>query len=232
MKKLSKKLLFVLIVAILVLTGCAPNSEPEVLDAQQEAAPTENASIADTSMEDTTDARVGAIHFVDDMENTIELDQACEQIITLYSAHTENLYSLGVGDKIIGVNKTAIYPPDAATKLVYDYKSDPEKIIAADPDCLLIRPFINRKSPDFVAAIEKAGIPVISLYPDSFDLFDEYIMKLGMLTGTENVAEQLLEEFYSEIAAISEITASIEPKKKAFFESTETNYPILGLPVQ
>jgi iron complex transport system substrate-binding protein len=34
----------------------------------------------------------------------------------------------------------------------------------------------------------------------------------------------LLEEFYSKIDAVSDITAPIDPKKKVFFEFTETNY--------
>jgi len=200
MKKITQGLFIFLLVLIAVLSGCAPIAEMP----QEEA--------------------VGAIHFEDDMGNTINLDQACEQMVVLYSAHVENFFSLGVGDKVIGVNKTAIYPPEATTRQVYDYKSDPEKVIAAEPDCVVIRPFINRKSPDFVAAIEKAGIPVISLYPESFDVFDEYILKLGMLSGTEEKAEGLLEEFHEEIASISAMTAEIEPKKHAYFESTQTNY--------
>lgn len=195
MQKQSLKLIVVLLAAILVLTGFAPLSQTNQ-----------------------------AIEFVDDMGNQISLEQPCERMIVLYSAHVENLYSLGVGDKIIGGYKTAIYPPDAATKPAYSYKSDPEKVIAAEPDCLVIRPFINRKSPDFVAAVENAGIPVISLYPESFDLFDDYIMKLGLMTGTEDKAQQLLDEFHARIADITEITSQIEPKRYAYFESTATNY--------
>ena len=202
MKKIYLGLFIILVVILPGLYGCA-------------AAANTDAQAAES---------VGAIHFVDDMDNSIDLDQPCESMVVLYSAHTENLYSLGVGDQIIGVNSTSVYPPDAATKPVYDYNSDPEKVIAADPDCLIIRPFINRKSPDFVAAIERTGIPVISLYPESFELFDDYIMKLGMLSGTEDRAEQMLDEFHANIAVISEMTAAIEPKKHAYFESTETNY--------
>ena len=220
MKKLSISLL--VLFAMLMLSGCAQNAEPVIEEAPTIATPE---VIAEEAVEEqVVDESVGAIHFVDDMGNTIDLDQACEKTIVLYSAHVENLYSLGVGDNIIGGYKTAIYPPDAATKPAYSYKSDPEKVIAAEPDCVLIRPFINRKSPDFVAALEKAGLQVISLYPESFDLFDEYIMNLGMLSGTEEVAAELLEEFYAKIDNISKITAPIEPKKHAYFESTQTNY--------
>ena len=235
MKKVTRKLLTCLLLGILILTGCTSSVATEVADTQPEVKTTQGAT-TETATEDTGEVESGetqesnsdeessTIEFVDDMDKTISLDQACQRIIVLYSAHTENLYSLGVGDKIIGVNRTSIYPPDAATKPVYSYRSDPEKVIAAEPDCMLIRPFINRKSPDFVSAVEKAGITVISLYPESFDVFDEYINRLGMMTGTEDVAAEQLEQFYAKIDAISKVTAPIEPKMHAYFESTETNY--------
>jgi iron complex transport system substrate-binding protein len=241
-KNITRYLLILLILGAMLLAGCTTAVAPEVVDAATDTEaqePAESEAQKDTLVESDAVAEgaappeeeetpkeepIGAIYFEDDMGSMINLDQACERMIVLYSAHIENLYSLGVGDKIIGGYKTAIYPPDAATKPFYDYRSDPEKVIAADPDCLVIRPFINRKSPDFVAAIENTGIPVISLYPDSFDDFDEYIMKLGMMSGTEDVAEELLDEFYARIDAITEITASIEPKRTAYFESTATNY--------
>ncbi len=80
-----------------------------------------------------------AIEFVDDDGRSIHLDSPCERIISLYSAHTENLYSLGVGDKIIGVHSTSIYPAEAAFLPQFDYEADPEKVIAAEPDLVFNR---------------------------------------------------------------------------------------------
>lgn len=167
--------------------------------------------------------KANTINFVDDDGRQINLDKPCTKIISLYSAHTENLYTLGVGDKIIGVSDTSIYPADAAFKPVYDYNSDPEKIIAVSPDLVLIRPFITRKVPNLVKTLEKAGITVVSLYPEKFDDFDDYINKLGMLTGTENIAKNKLIEFHSNLNKISALTKNISDKQKIFFESTEVN---------
>lgn len=164
-----------------------------------------------------------AISFMDDDGNSIALDKPAERIISLYSAHTENLYSLGCGDKLIGNYHTAVYPPEAAKLDMYDYSEDPEKIIAADPDCVLIRPFITRKAPDFVKALQKAGICVVSLYPESFDEFDDYIEKLAKLTGTEEKAQELLTKFNDELSEISTLTAAASTMQTVFFESTETN---------
>ncbi len=196
-----RKIVCALIFALAFLCGCTNNS--------QQSAATETETAA-------------AISFVDDDGCTINMDKPAEKIISLYSAHTENLYYLGVGDKVIGGYKTCVYPPEAAFLPKYDYSGDPEEIIAADPDLVLIRPFITRKNPDFVQALKTAGINVVSLYPDEYDKFDDYINKLALMTGSEDKAAELLEDFHNDIAQITAVTAHIEDKSRIFYESTET----------
>lgn len=162
-----------------------------------------------------------AISFIDDEGSQIALDTPRKRIISLYSAHTENLYSLGVGDCVIGVHSTSTYPPDAAFKPRFDYDADPEKVIAAEPDCVLIRPFVTNKAPDFVRALKNAGIPVVSLYPETLEAFDGYIEKLAMLTGTEDTAKERLAAFHQNLDEITAETAGIVEKQRIFFESTE-----------
>ncbi len=164
-----------------------------------------------------------AIQFTDDDGREIALDAPCKRIISLYSAHTENLFTLGAGDLIVGVHDTSIYPPETQKIPVYDYMDDPETIIAAEPDLVLIRPFITRKVPGFVKAIETAGIPVVSLYPEKFDDFEDYINKLALLTGTEEAAAEQLALFHKNIEAIAQLTKKATEKQRIFFEATEVN---------
>jgi len=164
------------------------------------------------------------ISLVDDMGEEIKLKEPCKRIISLYSAHTENLFTLGLNTEIIGVGTSDIYPVDTLKKEVFDYKSGPEKVIAAEPDLVLIRPFINRKVPDFVDTLKKAGITVVSLYPEKYEEFDEYIMKLAQLTGKTENAKGLLAKFHEDINLITEMTKDIEPKMNVYFESSENGY--------
>lgn len=166
-------------------------------------------------------SQAAAIAFVDDDGREIRLDAPCSRIISLYSAHTENLYEIGAGDRLIGVYTGSIYPPEAALLPSFDYKGDPEQIIAAQPDLLLIRPFIRRTVPDYIAQIESAGIPVVSLFPDSYDRFSDYIQKLAALTGAEETAQRRLADFYAAIDAVAAATAQTADKKRVFMEATE-----------
>lgn len=164
------------------------------------------------------------IEFTDDSGVEIKMDKPAKRIISLYSAHTENLFELGLDKEVIGVGKSDLYPPQINEIERFDYKGDPENIIAFEPDLVLIRPFIKRSKPEFVEIIENAGIQVVSLYPESFDEFDDYINKLALITGKEEIAKQKLEDFHSQIEEVREITSKLEERPTVYFESSKKNY--------
>ncbi|OFI06715.1 vitamin B12-binding protein precursor [Clostridium acetireducens DSM 10703] len=163
------------------------------------------------------------IEITDDSGEKIKLEKPAEKIISLYSAHTENLFSLGLDKEVIGVSDKDAYPPQAIDKKTFSYKDDAESIIGAKPDLVLIRPFIEKTNPKLVKDLKNSGIAVVSLYPKSFKEFDEYIKKLGILTGKQKKAEEVLKEFNKELKEIEKESESINPKVKVFFESTDTN---------
>lgn len=195
---MKKRVLAVLLVAVLALSGCTSPEQP----AQQAA---------------------GAISFVDDDGVEIHLAAPARRVISLYSAHTENLYTLGAGEFVIGGHTTCIYPPEAAKTATFDYASDPETVIAAQPDLVLIRPYIRRKAPDFVSALVRAGIPVVSLYPERYEDFRGYIEKLARLVGCEAAAQRELAALEGEIKAIQAKTKTLTERQSVFFEATEVN---------
>lgn len=161
--------------------------------------------------------------FVDDEGQTVAFSQPFERVISMYSAHTENLFSLDAASQVIGGYNTCTYPPEAAFLPMYDYNADPESVIAADPDLVLIRPFISDKAPDYVAALRGAGITVVSLYPDGFSQFPKYVRKLAMLVGKQPQAEQQLALLQTQLDGIAALTADMPDPPTVFFEATEVN---------
>jgi len=164
------------------------------------------------------------IQVVDDSGFKVKLEKPATRIISLYSAHTENLFSLDLGDEIIGVGTSEAFPHEALEKPVFDYKADPEKVIAAQPDLVVIRPFIERNNPGFVNALRRAGITVVSLYPDNAGEFEAYIERLAILTGREKKAAQLLDDFYEDLAYLESLTKDIDPRVGVYFESSDREY--------
>ncbi len=164
------------------------------------------------------------IQFTDDAGSLVRMNQPATRIISLYPAHTENLFCLGLNQEIIGVSKNDVYPIEVKNKPVFDFRSDPEKIIAADPDLVLIRPFVKRISPEFVKSLENAGINVVSLFPSHFKQFESYIKKLAQLSGKETKADQLLSQFNQAISEVEKKVQSMKPRVRVFFESNRNNY--------
>jgi iron complex transport system substrate-binding protein len=161
--------------------------------------------------------------FIDDMGNKVEIDQPYTEIITMSENLTENLFFLGAGEYIIGTSESAVFPYEASQ--IKKYSLDrPDLVIAAEPDLVLVEPSLSKSNPAFVSQLEGAGINVVSLYPDSADDFDIYIEKLGMLTGTTENIEPLLDQYYSELAEIESITSTIEDKETCFIEVNEKFY--------
>jgi iron complex transport system substrate-binding protein len=160
---------------------------------------------------------------VDDCGEEIPVPKPYNRIISLYPAHTENLFSLGLDRQIIGVYRGDDYPPRVKDKPHYDYRRDPEEVIAAAPDLVLIRPFIKRGYEDFVKTLENNGIMVAAFYPEQVADFDKYIISLGQLTGRTGAAEKLIQLFHQEL---SRMTDTRKPGKtcSVFFEATEHLY--------
>ena len=206
------KILWVILSLCLVLCACSSNS----INSTQSK---------ETSLETSLSH---SISFVDDDGSDINLEKPAQRIISFYSAHTENLYYIGAGSQVIGGHKTCVFPAESAKTAVYDYNGDAEYVIAAEPDLVLIRPFISKKAPDFIKELKNAGITVVSLYPESYEEFPQYIRKLALLTGRQDEAEKMLEKFYEDIEAVKAKTSNIEEKHTVFLESTETNLRTVG----
>lgn len=143
------------------------------------------------------------------------------RIISLYSAHTENLVSLGAAEQLVGISTSDDYPPQILDKPRFSYREDPEKFIAAQPDLVLVRPMIERSYPQLLDKLRQAGIEVVSLQPVSIAGIFDYWRVLGQLTGRSEAAEDMIASFQDELAAITARVKNVPPEKRprVYFES-------------
>lgn len=161
---------------------------------------------------------------VDHSGQTISFDRPFSRIVSLYGAHTENLFALGLDKEIIGVTRHEDYPPAALTKEQFHYRDGVEKFIAAKCDLVLIRPMIFRAGQGLVKKLTAMGVTVVSLQPtDPSGLF-EYWLTLGKLTGRESQAADMVDRFKRELTAIKARTEPIQPKARVFFESIHAKF--------
>ncbi len=158
---------------------------------------------------------------IDSSGQTLQVTKPFTRIISLYSAHTENLCSLGAEAQLIGIGKGDDYPPVILGKPDFSYREDPEKFIANRPDLVLVRPMIERSYPEFINKLRQAGITVFSLQPNTIEENFAYWRTLGTLTGREAQAKEMITAFTTRLAKVQERLQNIPPEKrpKVYFES-------------
>lgn len=156
---------------------------------------------------------------IDQAGREIAANKPFDRIISLYGAHTENLFALGLDSSIIGVSRNERYPEAARKKAGFSYHDDPEKFLAVRPDLVLIRPMIDRGYAALVQRLEKSGVTVISLQPGSIDEMFVYWRILGVLAGKQERAGYMVRQFKHAVSSLKKITGNIYPKKKVYFES-------------
>jgi iron complex transport system substrate-binding protein len=156
---------------------------------------------------------------IDQAGRRIRVAKPFEHIISLYGAHTENLFALGAGHLVIGVSPHEDFPPEARQKPVFSYHDDPEKFLAARPDLVLVRPMIDRGYPQFVQRLEKSGIAVVSLQPGTVEEMLTYWEILGLLAGRRDQAIAMATWFRQAVSQIRSLTDSLTPRKRVYFEA-------------
>ena len=207
------KLSVVLLIMVLA-TACSQSVADEAVEADQ-AAP---AVVDDSDASDPEESKAPAVSFIDDMGKKFTLESYPEKVISMYSVHTENIYSLGAENKLIGVGTSVKYPAEATFLPQYSYRDDPEPVIAANPDVVIIRTMIARRYADYVQALEDAGISVVTLYCSEFSEFDHYIERLAQVMGAEEASDEFLKTFHSAIENI-QLKVKDYDKKNVYFES-------------
>ncbi|WP_027362750.1 ABC transporter substrate-binding protein [Desulfospira joergensenii] len=157
---------------------------------------------------------------IDKKGREIDVSRPFARIISLYGAHTENLFALGLDREIIGVSVNDTYPVQVKSKKRFSYHDDPERFLAERPDLVLVRPMIDNGYPKFIQQLEQYGIKVVSLQPSSVDEMYDYWLTLGDLTGRSLEAKRLVRGFKDKISRVqNRIKSRVKVRKKVFFEA-------------
>lgn len=169
--------------------------------------------------------------FVDSAGRRCNVQAPFRRIISLYGAHTENLYAMGAGDQVIGVGSNDDWPPEATSKPVHSYHDDLEKFLAVQPDLVLVRPMIDRGYGQLIRQLEDHGVLVVSLQPSSLEQMFVYWRILGLLAKRQAAAHHMIMNFKETMVRIRHLTAAIQAKKRVYFEAIHdrmrTFYPHL-----
>ena len=172
-------------------------------------------------------ADAGPQYFTDDSGYRLELAAPARRIVALYGAFNDILLDMGLGDRL-----AARTLADTRTELEHlpaigtHMRPNSELIAALQPD-LVLQFEGRREAENQVARLRALGLPVVVFRGSGFpDLF-RIIESLGLLTGEEKAAADLVEGLRSRLDAVARSREGA-PRPRVFFEIRSPNLLAAG----
>ena len=191
------------VAAVLLLAAC---SEEATTDETKESTPV------------VVEKAAGPYTVVDDRGVEVTFDAVPETIVSLQPSNTEILFSLGVGEKIVGATDYDTYPKAAQSieRVSSTVTINAERIVELNPDVVVAYTIGESEQ---ITQLEDAGLKVFVIQSaTSFDDVYTDIVQLSEVMGVEATGDQLVTDIQAQIAAVQEKTATIDAPKRVYYE--------------
>lgn len=131
----------------------------------------------------------GATVTVEAANGSVTIPVAPQRIVSLAPTHTETLFAIGAGKRVVAVDDQSTYPAEAPRTALSGFTPNAEAVIGYSPDLVIV----SDDQDGIVAALQKVRIPVL-VEPAAKDLDDAYdqITDLGIATGQAEQAKAVV----------------------------------------
>lgn len=157
--------------------------------------------------------------WIDGVEGAIDL-ASDNRIVTLSGAITEIVYALGLGDSVVAVDVTAVFPPEAMELPIVGVGRflTAEAVLAQRPT--LVIGDTQTSPPEAIQQIRDAGVPVlITDVPTSFEGLYAKIAAMGEALGVAQPGRSLAQAVEDDIAAAQGLPKADPAPRVAFVYS-------------
>ncbi|WP_238516340.1 ABC transporter substrate-binding protein [Thermococcus onnurineus] len=224
MKKTAVLLMFLMLGAV-IAAGCissngstttptVPSTTSSETSSPSPSPTTTSGSSPSETTTTATEKPYYPITITDFADREVTIEKEPMKVVTLAPSITEDLYYLGLFDRVVGVTDYDDFPPEVAnvTRIGgYGQYANLEIIASLKPDLILVDSF----SMPILSDLEKIA-PVVVVDPHSLDDIPKALELLGKVFNKEDVAASAMAEFQAGIDAISSAVKD-EPKLKIFY---------------
>ncbi|WP_135228451.1 ABC transporter substrate-binding protein [Deinococcus fonticola] len=161
----------------------------------------------------------------DDLGRTVTLRSEPKRIVAMMPSHTEILFAIGAGDKLVGIDEYSNYPRAATDKLPKvgsGYKPDIEAIVALKPDLVLADESASSRLTEKLAA---AGLTVYGGTAQTYNETFEKIAVMGKITNREVNATKLVTKMRGDLNALQQNVLKL-PKVSTYYEVDPAPYSV------
>ena len=166
---------------------------------------------------------------VTDREGTeVNIPTKIEKIISTAPSNTEVLMALGLGDKLVAIDKYSTDIEGINTELpqIDFLNPDAETIIGLEPDIVIASGHNKTGSvEDPFKAISEAGIPVVYIpSSDSIDGIYQDIEFIADVVNERSKGKEIVDDMKAQVEEIKAIGDTITDKKSVYFEISPAPY--------
>lgn len=135
------------------------------------------------------------------------------RIVSAAPAVTEILFALGAGDRVVAVSDQCNYPPEAARlpKIGGFWTPSVERALGARPDLVIGS---RGNPPDFVAALRRSGLPVVTVDPHTLQGIYDTITLVARLIGAGESGERLIASMQSRLKTVADRIGDVPQKER------------------
>lgn len=208
--------------ALLVVTaGCAVVDRPAQPGigavAEQRATATTGPSVpaAPVALREAAPVLPTTVRDASDRQVTV---RDVRRIVSLNGDITEVIFALGLGDRVIAVDTSATYPPQAATlpKIGYQRQLAAEAIISLQPT--LVIGADTAGPPAVIEQIRSSGVPVVLVAaPITLEAVPLKIRSVAAALGVPNTGAALAVQTQERIAAATALAATATSRPTVMF---------------
>lgn len=160
-------------------------------------------------------AQAQDITISDDTGQTLQFAQPVQRIISLSPAITENLFAIGLGERVVGVSSYSDYPASAKhIPIVSDHQSiDLEAILKLKPDVVVA--WYGGQSPAQLSVLKQLNIPIFFQKINTLADIPMSLMRLSQMAGNQTIAAPIIANAYTHIPVLAQAPTPILP---AFYQ--------------
>ncbi|WP_306886789.1 heme/hemin ABC transporter substrate-binding protein [Amorphus orientalis] len=153
------------------------------------------------------------------------------RIVSIGGTVTEILYDLGFGDRIVAVDTTSLYPPEALKEkpnVGYMRALSSEGVLSTSPSLLVVSE--GSGPPDVLDVLERSSVPLVYVDDEpSADAVVDRVRFLGAVMCVPEKAETLAADIEVGFDSLADLRSRIEaPKRVLFVMSLQNGRPLVA----
>jgi iron complex transport system substrate-binding protein len=148
----------------------------------------------------------------DALDRVVTLPAPPQRIVPIFASNTEIIASLGLADRIVGIEAYTRYPPEVLDRPLVGGRLgfSVDALVALRPDLVVVTP--SRQAANLlIDPMQRLGVPIIVLLTRSVDEVLANIRLMGTVAGVPAQGEEVAQRFKARLDRVAERVAPETP---------------------